>query len=59
MSASQYSPSLKSNEVSEAGIEIIQSGETASVWTMHLSGTQAFLVPDPFENLEDLLKLQN
>ena len=59
MSASQYSPFLKSNEVSEAGIEIIQSGETASVWTMHLSGTQAFLVPDPFENLEDLLKLQN
>ena len=50
---------LKSNEISEAGIEIIQSGETASVWTMHLSGTQAFLVPDPFENLEDLLKLQN
>ena len=59
MSASQYSPFLKSNEVSEAGIEIIQSGETASVWTMHLSGTQAFLVPDSFENLEDLLKLQN
>ena len=53
-----YSPILMPQEVSEAGIAMIESAKSGSIWSMHLNGTKAFEVPDPFENLEDLLKFQ-
>ena len=54
----ELSPSLKPNEVSEAGIDIIENATTGSVWFIHKHGSKAFEVPEHCENLESLLKVQ-
>ena len=51
-------PALKADEVSEAGLEIIESADTATVWFIHTSGQKAFEIPDTLDSLEKLLVYQ-
>ena len=50
-------PQLLPSEVSEAGIEIMENADSASIWFIHTHGQKAFEIPNQFETMDDLLAL--
>ena len=54
----QLQPSLQPNEVSEAGLKIMESRNSGSVWFLHTSGQEAFEIPDQLDSLDKLLSFQ-
>ena len=54
----QLQPALQANEVSEAGMKIIESANSGSVWFIHSSGQEAFEIPDQLDSLDKLLSFQ-
>ena len=54
----QLLPQLLPSEVSEAGIEIMEKAESASVWFIHTHGQKAFEIPNELDTMEKLLEYQ-
>lgn len=46
---------LSPQEVGEAGVKLIESASTASVWHIHQKGEEAYEIPDE-SSLENLFK---
>ena len=49
-------PQLLPSEVSEAGLEIMEKSESASVWFIHTHGQKAFEIPNELDTVEKLLE---
>ena len=52
----QLLPQLLPSEVSEAGLEIMEKAESASVWFIHTHGQKAFEIPNELDTVEKLLE---
>ena len=52
----QLLPQLLPSEVSEAGLEIMEKAESASIWFIHTHGQKAFEIPNELDTVEKLLE---
>ena len=49
---------LTSDEVGEAGAQLIKTASTATVWHLHQHGEEPYEIPNQYKTVSDVLKHQ-